>query len=41
LGFTADLPCVIIFSGTVNPASLLRSPTKIGHFERPEGIGRW
>jgi len=25
LGFTADLPCVIIFYGRVSPASQLRS----------------
>jgi len=38
LGFSADLPCVIIFSGRVSPAPPQRSTTKIGQFERPEDV---
>jgi len=38
LGFSADLPCVIIFSGWVRPAPPSRSNTKISHFERPEDV---
>jgi len=38
LGLTADLPCVIIFSGRVSPASPLRSTTKICQIEHPEDV---
>jgi len=38
LGLSADLPCVIIFSGRGSPTSQLRSAAKICQIEHPKDV---